>query len=311
MLTDNTLPNFGYMLGPNVNVYSHANVQDVAQEVMKADEKKDTWLWAYLFQAFPNWSHGLQGIGDCESWSWAHNADIEMGLNVCLGLEAWEAQAASEVLYGFMRVEFFGRPDYGGDGAYGGAASEAIKKFGSLHRLKYLNDKYDFTQYSGARARKYGSAGVPDELEPEAVKFSAAETVLVKTFEQAGALLQQGYSISCSAGRNPICSRRDADGFGTDRRPAGHAMNYTAVRYGSRPGLWCANTGHGNHVSGPTGVIPPHMEAMPLKYAQCGWWLDAQYVEKVLQENDSFAVAKYSGFKLRKLPDYGNATVLD
>ena len=264
----------------------------------------------FLLKAFPEWRWGNQAIGDCVSWASAHNIDTLMGVEIFLKQEAEMivAQCCSEVAYGFMRVEVYGRPDRGGDGAYGGAAADAIVRFGSLHRLPYLNGKYDFSGYdnSGRTQKGYGRTGVPDELEPLAALHKCKTTTQVKDFETAAKMIQNGYAISNCHSRNPVCSgQRDKDGFATRDWGASHAMNYVGVRFGKRPGLLKVNSGWGHHVDGPT-----YPNDLPKQIAQCSWWEDVKTCNYVLRDGDSFAYSNYDGFKAQNLKDYGTESYL-
>lgn len=313
-----TTPNYGYVLNPRAGLLEHRLAAHACAHLMQA-EPKDTLLFLALFQVYPEWSYGMQGIGDCMSWSKAHNETILDAVAAALGKQRWRAPVATEPGYGFMRVEVFGRPDRGGDGAYGGAAAKAATEWGCLYRMQYssaeypgLGSEYDFRKYSGALAKQYGRTGVPDELEPIARNHTCQATALCTSFEQAAAAIQSGYPVSNAHSRNLIYSGRDKEGFGTGGSPAAHAMNYTAVRHGRRPGLWLANTGHGNHVSGPVGADDDGKPfPIPETYAACGCWQDADVADRLLRESqDSFVYSDHAGFPLQTLPDFGTQAFL-
>lgn len=271
--------------------------------LMEADEKKDTGLWPFLFKAFPNWKWGIQGTGDCVSWEWKQKIDVLMAVLIYLKNMPYEARAetASESIYGFGRVEIFGRPDYGGAGMYGGGAAKAVTKYGTLHRMDYGGGN-DLTEYSGRRAVSWGRTGVPDELEPTAAEHRAGDSINVTGAVMAGALIQNGYPVGY-CGRTTWGLSRDEDGIAARKTSGAHGMCITGVRYknGEPYAFWVANTGHGNHCSGPVGPIP-----MPEVYAQCGSWMPTRYCERVFQAGDCFAHSLYEGFPAQKLPDWGS-----
>lgn len=276
-------------------------------QVMAADEKKDTVLWPYLFKVFPAWLYGSQGTGDCVSWGWKHMLDIQMAVQILLrGLaEEWIAALRQETIYGFGRVEIFGRPDYGGPGMYGGGAFKAVKNYGTLHELNYDAlgyYNYDLRRYSGSRAVSWGRTGVPDELEPLAAEHKVKDGVVVTSAEMAGALIQQGYACTY-CGRTYWGRSRNGDGVATRFSSGAHCMTMAGVRYayGAPAYFWVANTGHGDHVSGPVGPYE-----MPDVYAACGSWVPVNRITPVLQDGDSHSVSLYEGFKARKLPDIGS-----
>ena len=272
------------------------------------DEKKEVILAFPLVQGFPNWKSGSQGLGDCMSWSCAHAVDTLATVQAYILKMPEDVlyQVSSEVMYGFMRVEVFGRPDYGGDGAYGGAAAKAVMKFGTLHRKKYeFGQGYDFTTYSGSRARTFGRTGVPDELEPLAREHLVKTATMVTDFETAAKFIMNGYPISNAHGSNPtLTGSRDRDGFGRGRGYA-HAMNYIGVRWGSRPGLLKTNTGWAQTTSGPM-----YPDNLPKSLLNCCWWEEADLVNYTLRGQDSFAYSQYQGFKKQDLKDFGSSSYL-
>jgi len=304
----------GYVPNPEgterfLNALSVANREPdgkkVANNLFKV-EKKTIILSSYLIKAFPNWNSGYQGIGDCMSWSAAHNVDVLMGVQVFLQNLSEEivAQVCSETQYGFMRVEVYGQINRSGDGAYGGNAAKSILKFGTLHRLEYMNNKYDFRIYSGSRAKLYGRIGVPDDLEPIAREHIVQDTTLVKDFDTAAKFIMNGYPISNAASYNPVPNSRDKNGYGQRYSTYAHAMNYIGVRWEPNPALLKTNTGWGP-VSGEH--WPDNLNQ---NIKKCSWWEDADRCDKVLKENDSFVYSQYRGFKAQKLPDYGTGAYL-
>ncbi len=80
----------------------------------------------------------------------------------------------------------------------------------------------------------------------------------------------------------------------------------TAVRWdGDEPyAFWCANTGHGNHVSGPVGPF-----AVPDVYAQCGGWIPARLVDRLAAAGDCYAHSLVEGWPVLDLPDWGGGEI--
>lgn len=253
-------------------------------------------LYPFLFSAFPSWTYGLQAIGDCMSWSAAHNIDTLTGAQIFHldRSERPEALACKELLYGLMRVEALGlNQNTGGDGAYPDAAAYAVSRFGTLHYKTYLQGKYSFLEYdsSGQRARRFGRYGCPDDLEPIAFEHRARQVVEVSDFDHACELLAAGYPISTAHSRNPIYRDRDSQGFGTNPWHASHAMNWIGYRRDDRPGLLQINSGHGYHVDGPRWPGD-----MPDQIAHCSAWMPAQTVDAICQARWCYAYADYEGF---------------
>ena len=277
------------------------------------DEKKEIILVPYLMKAFPNWMAGTQALGDCCSFMCSHGLDILAGvqafgqdLNQPCDEEVYH-QVCSEAMYGFMRIEALGKTrDNSGDGAYGAAAAKAVMQCGTLHRKKYdIGKGYDFTTYSGIRAKSFGSTGVPDDLEPLAREHPVKTTTMVTDFETAAKFIMNGYPIQNSHFSNPtLQGSRDKDGYA---RPKGfaHAMNYIGVRWGDKPALLKTNTGWADTTSGPM-----YPDNLPSSLLGCCWWEEADRVDYVLSGQDSFAYSNYQGFKKQNLKDFGTGDYL-
>jgi hypothetical protein len=312
---DGTVNYLGYVPNPeatdrfcnNLAKYGHEPDGSVIAAKL-GDEKKDMVLYPFLMKAFPDWKAGVQALGDCVSFGSAHNTDVLMGVQAYFlnFPEDIFFQTCSEAAYGFMRCEIFGRNNNGGDGANGGDAAESVMKFGTLHRTKYLNGKYDFTTYSGSKAKTYGRTGVPDDLEPLAKEHIVKTATKVTNFDDAAKFIMNGYPILNAHGSNPtFTGTRDKDGYGRGSG-ASHCMNYIGVRWGAKPALLKTNTGwNSSPVDGP--MWPDNF---PTALGRVAWWESAELCDYVLKGNDSFAYSDYKGFPKKNLPDYGTLTYL-
>lgn len=273
-------PNFGYWR-PEHPAVDHPPAAQSGLRLSAPDQA--VTLWPHLFNRWPNWRHGNQGTGDCVSWAVAHRIDVLLAV---AGREA-EALTATEAIYGFARVEHYGRPDYGRPGTYGAAAAAAIAEYGTLYRMAYPG--HDLSRYSGPRAVQWGRTGVPDELEPIAKERHAEDTLKITSVDEAAGMIGRGYPVDyCGRTRWPTV--RGDDGLGIRWASGAHAMTLTGWRP-DPPAFWCANTGHGKHVRGPVGPY-----AVPEVYAECGGWIPARMVEPVLAAGDCFATSMIAGF---------------
>lgn len=252
-----------------------------------------------------DWKCGTQGIGDCVSWGWHHGIAIASAVEHQAGnLAEWKLPA-TEAIYGGARVEASGHPGdgsraYGGwsDGSYGAAAAKWVHdRGGILFREKY--EPFDLSVYSADRAKQWGAygcggksdGGKADDL---AKKHPAKRVALVRTFDEAAAALRSGYPI-------PVCSMqgfastRDKDGFARASGSWAHCMCFIAVRF-DRPGLLCLNSWGETWVTGPK-----YPEDMP----EGSFWVDVGTVNRMLAQEDSYAVSAVDGFPFRPLDNAG------
>ena len=299
-------PNFGYAYAAPRSPLPARPVAEIAPHILD-QEPQDTILWPYLFQQFPDWHWGRQPTGDCTRWMKQHELDV---LYACLyaagSIEAPRAQVAGESIYGLAKCELVDSYRYHGPGATGWAIGKAVLDYGHLWRQKYeiatqvegrfgrgrrredsgqstwdLTSETDYSVSWGDRGR-----GLPDALEPYAAENRSGDLLEVGSPEEAGKLIQAGYPADY-CGYTYWAHDRGEDGIGTRFEAGWHAITATGVRWdddGQVLALWIANTGHGNHCSGPVGPFP-----VPDVYAQCGAWVPRKLLAPVYSAGDCYA----------------------
>lgn len=234
-----------------------------------------------------------QMIGDCVSFGWAKAIMLTLSADIVTRgeNEEWPGhEICTEWIYGTSRV-LVGRGRLGNsDGSIGAWAAKAVREHGTLLRKQY--DHVDLRRYSGKRAKDWGYKGLPArQLEPTADEHPVSrQPAIVNSFEEARDAIANGYAV-------PVCSnqgfndRRDRDGFLRASGSWAHCMCFIASRDDNRPGLALDNTSWGAWCSGPNPDELPD---------GCGW-VDAKTCDRMLQQNDSFAIPGYDGFKARNI----------
>jgi hypothetical protein len=228
---------------------------------------------------------GPQQIGDCVSWGYAGCVDLIACLEVVAGEaeeHSWELRTCTEAVYALSRVEF---GDFDGsfqDGSYGAWASVAVCQGGTLSRQR-------LGSYDPQRAKQWGAAGLPDELELEAREHRIRRTALIRTFAEARDAIANGYPVAvCSAQGFDMV--RDDEGFAQPSGTWYHCMKFIAARDDHRPGLLCMNSWGDRH-SGPKGDydIPDG-----------SFWVDASVCTHMFQSwLDSYALSQFDGYPRR------------
>ena len=182
-----------------------------------------------------------QAIGDCVSMGFGRGIDILTAIQIVMrnAPQKWRGEAATEIIYGGSRVESGSKygHNFVGDGSLGVLGADFVKNWGVLLRKPYLG-KYDFTTYSGAKARKFGRTGVPDALEPLCKLHPVGYTALVNSWEEARDCIANGFPVVLCSGQGfRTNSGRDRDGFLTPGGRWMHAMLLAGVddKF-SRPG---------------------------------------------------------------------------
>lgn len=204
--------------------------------------------------------------------------------------EEWRGKYSVEATYALSRVEIGGRKlGRNEDGSNGSWAAKALTTFGVLLRAKY--GKYDLTERRDDLAVTWGYDGLPDELEVLAKEHPIKTTALVMSYDEAIDALARGCPV-------PVCSNygftmeRDKDGFCTPRGTWYHCMVLAGWDDESRrPGVECFNS-WGDYLKGGEhrlGVAPG------------AFWIDADVIDKMLRQGDSFALSGFEGFPIRAL----------
>jgi hypothetical protein len=295
------IPNYGYLRTPTAGNY-RSNAITANADFFAAQSFRSMILWPVLFDAFPTWSHGLQGTGDCVSWMMAHQCDLSDAVRNHGNPRIAELlKTASEPFYAFGKCELSDSYNFHRPGMMGLDVILAGQRFGRLFRRKYESD--DLSSYDGERAIKWGERprvthGVPDYLESYAAEHKISDYLEVTDVLSAAAYLEQGYPVGyCGETRWGI--KTDAEGKSLDFDAGAHAMVLTGVQYSQKEPayFWCANTGHGNHVS-----YPQSNGCMPDAYRSCGSWIPAAQVRNVLKSGDCFVINLHEDWNMHQLP---------
>lgn len=256
-------------------------------------------------------SKGPQKIGDCTSWGWGGLVDVIACVQIFNTLKATglldapeaepERQAfiaefqetATEPIYALGRVEVGGQKGSMDDGSVGAWCAKAVETYGTLSR-KALAKAGLSPDYDGNRAKQWGASGLPDNLEPLAKTHRVKVTSLVTGFDQAAALIQNGYPVAVCSNQG-FTMTRDAQGF---CRPTGtwnHCMLFMGVRW-DRAGLLCRQQWGMNTPDGPLAFDQPDNT----------FWVDAQTANYMLSQKDSFTGSQFDDYEAQDLTTWSH-----
>ena len=260
------------------------------------DENRDVFLGSALLSVSPDWKRGSQKIGSCVGWGWSLSCDILAACDILLRNEpeAYGGRVLEASVYGFSRVEVRGQKNYGGDGSYGGAAAKAVTKYGTLHYGQTYNGQ-QFNDNSGTREKEWGRDGVPDSLEKFAAEHKVESVALVTSFEDAAKSLQNGYPVALCSGMGFSMTLRD--GYMTPMGSWAHCQMAAGVRWNPEPAILVVNS-WGDCYQGTVD------KNLPAQFQRSAGWVKAKdFTRMIGPGEDSFALAGYSGFKPRTLPE--------
>lgn len=260
------------------------------------DENRDVFLGSALLSVSPDWKRGSQKIGSCVGWGWALSCDILAACDILLRNEpeTYGGRVLEASVYGFSRVEVRGQKNYGGDGSYGGAAAKAVTKYGTLHYGQTYNGQ-QFNDNSGTREKEWGRDGVPDSLEKFAAEHKVQSVALVTSFEETAKSLQNGYPVAVCSGMGFSMTLRD--GYMTPMGSWAHCQMAAGVRWNPEPAILVVNS-WGDCYQGTVD------KNLPTQFQRSAGWVKAKdFTRMIGPGEDSFALAGYSGFKPRTLPE--------
>lgn len=268
--------------------------------LLTSNDNEDVFLYPHLLRVSPRYSRVAQAIGSCVGHAYAGCCDLLAATEIVVHGEAedWRGRALEAAIYGYSRVQARGRARAGrSDGSYGAAACKAIMQWGLLHyEVDY--DGIAFNEYSGHREKEWGDTGVPRSLEVFSKKRLVRQTSLVRNFSELSKAIGSGFPVA-------ICSNvgftftRDSAGFCKPKGSWSHAMSAISKRGGSRPGAliwnsWGNSSNSGKHFP----------ENMPSPFRGSTFWVDADVIDRMCGQGDSFSMSNYDGFPPRKLPDW-------
>lgn len=204
------------------------------------------------------------------------------------------AHFSEEVTYAGSRVEANGGtcPIRNGDGSNGSWAAKWATKYGMVPKGKY--GSIDLTEYSASRARAWNYSGVPDELEPTAKKFPVKDATRITNWADAKKALANGYGIQVASSQG-FARQRDANGVCRAQGNWAHSMCLDGYHtqggreYGHIENSWSKM----NYHTGPVGWGEP---------TAAGFWADADVIDRMLREGDSWAYSGAVGFPAKRVP---------
>lgn len=254
--------------------------------VRKAAGQPDSW--------YPNVNQ--QNVGCCVGCGWKHSADIVQATAIARGAAFEWKPISVEVIYAGSRIEV-GRGRISGDGSIGAWAKEWCQSKGGIVAMEN-HGSVDLSTFSPARARLWGRTGVPDDLEPQARQHPVKGCALVKSWTDVKKAIQQGYPVAVCSDQG-FTMTRDATGRARPQGTWPHCLCLCGVRAAadgrSEAGFLLNSWGDAAHTGG---VWPSDMPV-------AGFWADADVIDRMVRQGDSFALADVAGFPARKpLPDW-------
>jgi len=285
--------NFGWIDDPDAVRHCLAEMdcgtfRDTAAFAARKDGSENVYLWesarTVTGDVLP--SRDQKSVGSCVGFATAAAIEHLSLVQITEGEAAEYRHLAPEVIYGGSRIEI-GGGRIRGDGSIGAWAARWVREYGVVPRDRH--GSHDLRLYDENRCRDYGRRGVPDDLEVLAKEHPVRGVVNVRSWEECRAAIQNGYPVLVCSSQG-FTMERDADGFCNPRGRWYHAMAVVSVRGGARPGGFLLNSW------GPEAHRGPRY---PADAPACGFWADADVLDRMLAQGDSWAFSRFVGFPAR------------
>lgn len=227
-------------------------------------------------------------VGSCVSFGTNTAIRRTMLTEIMLGDAEQFKDIVEEVTYGGSRVEV-GNGRISGDGSVGAWAAEFVKRWGVVERGQHGG--YDLSRYDENLCRQFGRSGVPSEIEEKAKLHPIKAITQIKSWAEAKKALASGYGIAICSNQG-FSMKRDSKGVCRASGSWAHCMALLGyITEGGEYGL-IENSWGEDMYSGPVGPGEPNGGS---------FWADADVIDRMLRQDDSWAFSAFEGFPARKI----------
>ena len=252
-------------------------------------------LWKYVERAIGgDLSPRNQGsTSSCVGQATASAIDALSGVQIA-GLGTMTGplvRADATSLYAMARFEI-GKLVHGrrlsGGGAFVRYAAEAAQTLGCLSMSYYPDSDYDLTDFDTKLCKVWEKRGLPDELEPAALKHLSSDITAIDSYEECRAALANGWAVIVGSNFGFKGQKRDKDGFLKVRGNWAHAMLFDAYDESvARPYVTIRNSWGARWVSGPRPLGLP---------AGC-FNVTPEICHDMCRRGEAIALSGFSGFE--------------
>jgi hypothetical protein len=289
---------------------------DAAPEAMRRAKPIDTFLYRQMDRAHrarygKPFVIGRQGIGDCVAWGAMHAVYCAESIDWDLGRLA-EAPLipSTESIYGGSRVEARGKSGDGkspvggySDGSTGFGAAKWLRDFGVVYRSEVGG--HDLRVYDKDRAKSwgaYGNGGQGDggKLDQIAKKHPCKHVVQVRTWDELVAAIESGFPVTIASSQG-FASRTDSAGVAAAQGTWMHHMAMCGIRFAanSPPGVRAVDAALVVNSWGTNWIS--YAGKYPADQPDGSFWAERPVVERILRQNDSWAIGSVDGFGWRDI----------
>lgn len=255
-----------------------------------ATNNKRVVFWDYSTKLFGSHIPTLnQLIGDCVSQG---AANIVQYLEVTEIMRLKQPERYRPIfqpyIYGVSRVQIGKKQLGNSDGSLGIWAAKGVKEYGVI-----AADESGVPKYTAEVAKSWGKSGPPANFIQEGKKHLIQTVAKVNSYEMVRDAIANGYGVTVACNRGfkmqGVANRGKLWGV-----PSGVWMHQTALigldDDRARPGCYLMNSWGPNAHGKPVDEAPPG-----------GFWIDAEVVDYMVRQDDSWAFSQFNGFPEQNL----------
>lgn len=211
-----------------------------------------------------------------------HAVDLLQCVQIVIGhkAEAYK-ESCTEEIYGNGRAiaNMLGYDD----GCTGAAVAKGVVEKGVVPREVV-------GPYDGKRAKSWGATGVPADVQTKAGEHKVKTVSLVSSWAELCAALANGYPVTVASDQG-FTMTRDANGLCQPRGSWNHQMMIAGVLNSTGAALICQSWGS-DVPDGPLALDQPSFS----------FWAPKSTIERMLGQQDSWAVSSFDGYPGQPLP---------
>lgn len=278
-------------------------IRQAAPNLFQADDNTDVDLCEIYEKATGRkWNSRDQNPrGFCVGFGNAKMATLSIAMMAHAGEITDPGQdVAIEPVYGGMRYEI-GKNRHGSnlyrsdDGGVGSWAAEWLLTYGVLLMKPY--GSIDLSNYSMERCDRYGSSGVPDEIEDDAKEHPLAKAALCESGEDVWALIGQLHPVvHCS--NQGFAMNRDSNGISRPQGSWAHCAGWTGRFTLNRKPVIRYDNSWGGYLGGSTTI---QGDNGPIKLNGDQFLVPLEIVDRMCRDGrETYALTGPLGFTSRR-----------
>jgi hypothetical protein len=263
---------------------------------------KRAFAWANYYKNAPKKAlKGAQKTGDCVSWAKRTSVDCTRSNEAVTNGFAYIEHGATALIYR-------SRGD-NGQGMSGYRAAETIQKYGILFEKKYLDGKYDFTNYDDYLSwAMNGRGGLPEDLTQITSQTRIEQYAVIKSADELADSIFLGYPPDCCSGIG-VSSSSDEKGLSKLRGSWSHDMGivgYDDTReiWPFRVYIWDQSWGLWNKQITHE-IYKKICEALGITMPEGYFILSEEDTMRAVRQDGTIACSSTVGFPKLTLPDLG------